>query len=164
MALPRVFLASDSPEAIREFKQKFGHTTLYTIGESSDPNLKVLASPHPYDQQEFWNRSLENRITATKGMIVDFALLSGAWAGKRDPIPEAVVCTFRCVFILCYFARLNPEYSSSAVCKLAAVVLGWDRAFGEVNRIGRTDTNAMRWIEIDLKGSVIPVWEPYELF
>jgi hypothetical protein len=31
-------------------------------------------------------------------MIVDFALLTGAWAKKGELIPEAVVCTIRQVF------------------------------------------------------------------
>jgi hypothetical protein len=53
---------------------------------------------------------------------------------------------------------------SSNVCKLAAVGLGWDRAFGKVDAMGLVDQEGKRWVEIDEQGQIRPVWHAFELF
>lgn len=53
---------------------------------------------------------------------------------------------------------------SSNICRLAAVGLGWERAFGAVDEMGYLDEKLKRWVEIDQKGQIVPVWEPFELF
>jgi hypothetical protein len=47
---------------------------------------------------------------------------------------------------------------------MAAPALGWERAFGEVNKMGRMDKKTARWVEIDEKGAVMPVWKPYDIY
>lgn len=47
---------------------------------------------------------------------------------------------------------------------MAAVGLGWDRAFGQVDSMGDIDEKHKRWIEIDQKGIVVPLWQAFELF
>lgn len=47
---------------------------------------------------------------------------------------------------------------------MAAVGLGWEAAFGEVDTMGAIDKDRNRWVEIDQNGSIIPVWFPFELF
>jgi hypothetical protein len=54
--------------------------------------------------------------------------------------------------------------SSSSVCRLSAVGLGWDRAFGNVNETGSIDEEGKGWVEIDQRDNIRPVWEPFELF
>jgi hypothetical protein len=44
-------------------------------------------------KKDFNSAPLDERIQATRGMIVDFALLSGMWSEDRDIIPAATVCT-----------------------------------------------------------------------
>ncbi len=61
--------------------------------EVQNAELKSLASPGEYFQGDFDKYDLETRIKATRGMIVDFALLSGAWIQGG---PDAIVCTVRC--------------------------------------------------------------------
>lgn len=53
---------------------------------------------------------------------------------------------------------------SSNICKLSAVGLGWDRAFGTVNDMGLMDEKTKGWVEIDNGGQIAPVWEAFELF
>jgi len=84
---------------------------------------------------------------ATRGMIVDLAMISGLWASGEDLLPQANVCSI-----------------SSNVCKLAAVGLGWDRAFGKVDDMGIVDQKGKLWVEIDEKGAIRPVWHAFELF
>jgi len=107
----------------------------------------VLASPGEYFQDNFKQLDEDVRVQATRGMIVDFAVLSGAWADDGDLIPEGTVCTV-----------------SSVVCKAAAIGLGWKRAFGEVGDMGYVDKVNMRWIDVDSKGRIIPVWEAYQAY
>jgi len=91
-----------------------------------------------------------DRVRLTKGMIVDFALLSGLWAWHDDLKPGAVICGI-----------------SSNVCKMAAVALDWDRAFGYGFRddsAGEVNQAHARWIEVDQKGDISPSWKAFQLF
>jgi len=81
-------------------------------------------------------------------MVVDLAMVSGLWADYAEDItPDAVICAL-----------------SSTVCKLSAIGLGWDKAFGTVDDMGAMDDKHKRWVEIDQRGSIVPVWLPFELF
>lgn len=51
---------------------------------------------------------------------------------------------------------------SSVVCKAAAIGLGWKRAFGEVDEMGTIDKGNMRWVDVDSKGRIVPVWEAFQ--
>jgi len=42
--------------------------------------------------------------------------------------------------------------------------MSWEKAFGDVNDMGDIDEKGKRWVDIDQKGSVVPVWRPFELF
>lgn len=53
---------------------------------------------------------------------------------------------------------------SSNVCKMVAVGLGWDKAFGKVDEMGSIDERHKGWIEIEEKGRIVPVWTAFELF
>lgn len=55
-------------------------------------------------------------------------------------------------------------FHSSSVCRLSAVGLGWDRAFGAVDDMGVIDEDGKRWVEIDNRAQIMPVWQPFELF
>jgi hypothetical protein len=57
--------------------------------------------------------------------------------------------------------------SSSNVCKMAAVALDWDLAFGYGFRdasLGEVNQEHARWIEVDEKGAISPPWRPFQLF
>ncbi|KAF8079154.1 hypothetical protein FPV67DRAFT_1616794 [Lyophyllum atratum] len=144
-----IYIASDSIAAHREIVDlTSSRYTTFSLFESAEPGLRDLASPGEYVQKEFNQMEESARIRATRGMIVDFALLSGMWTSDGDAmIPQATICTF-----------------SSNVCKLAAVGLGWDAAFGAVDSMGTIDNDHKRWVEIDQKGSIVPAWLPFELF
>lgn len=91
-----IYVASDSTAAHREVldltESRYTATSLF---QSKNPELQVLASPSEYIQAEFNQLDEAARIQATRGVIVDFALVSGAWADEGDAVPEATVCTIR---------------------------------------------------------------------
>ncbi|KAH8099442.1 hypothetical protein BXZ70DRAFT_1030725 [Cristinia sonorae] len=149
---PITYIASDSPAALKEFTNAFPTSTaVFSLDSSTDPELRGLASPREYVQSEFNQLGEEERILLTRGMIVDFALLSGLWAWEGEVVPGATVCTM-----------------SSSICKVAAVGLGWDRAFGfgdgEDHSMGDINDERKRWVEIDNKGTVSPEWKAFDLF
>ncbi|KAF9469629.1 hypothetical protein BDZ94DRAFT_1278821 [Collybia nuda] len=143
-----VYIASDVPSAQREYLElSDSRHTAFSLSQSKDSKVQALASPQEYVQKEFNELEKSQRIRATRGMIIDFALLSGLWAWKDEITPDATICTL-----------------SSNVCKLSAVGLGWKKAFGEVDKMGYIDQQQKGWVEIDQKGQIVPVWEPFELF
>lgn len=95
LAVPQVYLASDSPSAVGEFKKATGYPEVFSLSQSENPELQTLASPGEYFQKEFEKLPQAARTRATTGMLVDFAMLSGAWTKEGDLTPDAVVCTIR---------------------------------------------------------------------
>ncbi|KAI0368887.1 hypothetical protein BV20DRAFT_968676 [Pilatotrama ljubarskyi] len=149
-ASPIMWLASDSPAAAREFVASFPPATaVFSLEHSTNPELRALAPVHEYVQAEFEQESLEERIRLTKGMIVDFAMLSGFWASPGDVVPAAVVCGV-----------------GSNVCKTAALGFGFDRAFGfdgdGDHSMGNVDPERRRWVDVDVDGRITPAWQAFE--
>lgn len=106
-----VFVASDSKDAIREFKDLAPTSwTVHSLDNSSSDELRNGIYPvgAGYSQSE-WNNgkwSDQERTRYTTGMLVDFALLSGLWPAKdlynsSDIQPSAVVCTITYVPSCC---------------------------------------------------------------
>ncbi|KAF8203871.1 hypothetical protein BJ912DRAFT_1052647 [Pholiota molesta] len=143
---PVVYLATDSPEARQKFGELYEGET-FSLFDTADPALRALASPREYNQTQFDELSVQSRITATKGMLVDLALVSGLWANEKDMVPDATICAL-----------------SSTVCRLTPIGLGWERAFGKVNEMGDLDAQGKRWIDVDEKGLIVPVWQAFQLF
>jgi hypothetical protein len=74
----RIYVASDSPTAQDELiKSLHSDVSVFSLAQSKNPDLQALASPRAYVQDKFSNLELAERIRATRGMIVDFALLNG---------------------------------------------------------------------------------------
>ncbi|KAJ6469606.1 hypothetical protein C8R47DRAFT_793580 [Mycena vitilis] len=144
---PFVYIASDSPAAAQEFADSFSPDRVHSLARSKHGELRALASPGEYFQDIFMDLEEGVTVPATRGMVVDFAVLSGAWSKEGDLIPDATICAV-----------------SSVVCKLSAVGLGWKRAFGTVDDMGELDKLARRWVDVDLKGRVVPVWEALQAF
>jgi hypothetical protein len=42
--------------------------------------------------------------------------------------------------------------------------LGWEGAFGNVDEMGDIDNTRKKWIDVDLQGTELPVWQAFELF
>ncbi|KAJ7492277.1 hypothetical protein FB451DRAFT_524892 [Mycena latifolia] len=144
---PFVYIASDSPTAEKEFAASFSPERVFSLPGSRREELRVLASPGEYYHEDFKKLEEDVRVRATRGMVVDFAVLSGAWSKDGDLIPDGTVCAV-----------------SSVVCKLAAVGLGWEQAFGNVDEMGYIEREAMRWVDVDTKGRVVPVWEAFQAY
>ncbi|RXW22678.1 hypothetical protein EST38_g3189 [Candolleomyces aberdarensis] len=143
---PVVYVASDSPAAIDEFNQAY-HFSTFAISKSVHSDVRRLSSPKEYRQDTFDAFSLEERRSLTKGALIDLALVTGLWDSGRDPHLHATICSV-----------------SSNFGRLAVIGLGWDKAFGNVNKMGEIDQANKRWVDVDLKGHEIPVWEAFELF
>ncbi|KAG7099970.1 hypothetical protein E1B28_001763 [Marasmius oreades] len=141
-------IASDSPAAIHEFSEALDKQwKVFSLSQSKDPNIKALASPEQYFQNNFEKLyDTEERVNLTRGIVVDLALLSGLWSDGEIK-PQAVVCTI-----------------PSSICKISAIGFGWEGAFGQVNELGDIDQQGKRWVEIDEKSSIIPVWSAFNLF
>jgi hypothetical protein len=91
-----VYIASDSPSAEAELADVLpSNTQLLSLARCRNPELRALASPNEYVQQEFDKLESEVRVNLTRGMVIDFAMLSGMWAWNDDVIPKATVCTIR---------------------------------------------------------------------
>lgn len=91
-----VYIASDSPAASAELVKVLpSDILLFSLAQSQDPQLRTLASPREYIQHEFNKLGMEERINLTRGMIIDFALVSGMWAWNDDVVPNAIICTIR---------------------------------------------------------------------
>lgn len=100
---PLFYIASDSPAATEEFLEQLpSDIRAFSLLWSDDDELRSIASPHSYVQDEFNAMSEEERIRSTKGMVVDFALLSGLWMNEHDPDvrPYATVCGLRYGIVL----------------------------------------------------------------
>jgi hypothetical protein len=93
-----LYIATDSLSAQREFINALPSSTwVFSLSHTDNPNLRALASKKEagYVQSEFNNLRLDERVDQTRGMIVDFAMISGLWALENDIVPGATVCTIR---------------------------------------------------------------------
>ena len=114
------YVASDSLAAIEDFLEQLpNNIRVFSLGWSDDDELRLSASSRPYVQDEFNMLNEEERVRLTKGMIVDFALLSGLWMDEDGMRPYATVCGLRygscfgsCVEVLIY----GQFYRLSVVC------------------------------------------------
>jgi len=152
-----VYAASDSAKAIDELKalKRGGDRNkspwkVVSLRSSASPEIRELVYPRldGYEQNDWAGSKAmlwtdEERVRYTTGMIVDLALLSGLWQStsneSKDSIaPSAVVCGVK-----------------STICTTMALGLGFDRAFAS--------DRGLRWIDIDGKGDVEPVWQAFRL-
>ncbi|TFK26655.1 hypothetical protein FA15DRAFT_667127 [Coprinopsis marcescibilis] len=145
---PVVYIASDSPESASELESMYKGPSFH-LGKSSIQELKAIASDSEYRQNEFNELPAAKQFSLNKGAIVDLAMVTGLWDhSQSEPLMlDAAICAV-----------------SSTFCKLAAIGLGWDDAFGQVDDMGSIDNVRKRWVDLDTKGSELPVWRPFELF
>lgn len=102
---PVVYLATDSPAVYDEFSQLY-QGEFFSLFDAADPRLRPLASPGEYFQKTFNELDVHERITATRGMIVDLAIVSGLWpAEDAEIVPDAVVCALRCDYSCQSFSK-----------------------------------------------------------
>ncbi|KAJ1309847.1 hypothetical protein OPQ81_006612 [Rhizoctonia solani] len=152
---PHVYVASDDPVSLDEFTKLFsgyvyslrqwgvdgGRIRESSVTDAAE-ELAELASPSAYVQREWMNRTEEQRIRLTRGMIVEMALLSELWdddTNDEDNDLEliATACTL-----------------TSNVCKMAAIGLGWARSLG---------SDVKSWVELDNRNEIEPEWEAFEV-
>ncbi|KZT73267.1 hypothetical protein DAEQUDRAFT_808385 [Daedalea quercina L-15889] len=148
-APPIMYIAADAPEALRGYVAAFTPATAkFALDLSTNADLRALAPEHTYDPVHFREVPVGERISLTRGMLVDLALVSGLWTEDAHVVPGATVCA-----------------AGSNACELAAIGLGWERAFGDGD--GRQqhpvgDHAKRRWVplgapHIDWNGFVLPV-------
>jgi hypothetical protein len=109
---PLFYVASDSPAAVEEFLGELpSNVRLTSLGWSNNERLQTIASPRPYVQEEFNALTEEERTRLTKGMIVDFALLTGLWIQEDDPDvrPYATVCGLRYGAVVWWFCHQETD-------------------------------------------------------
>lgn len=114
---PLFYVASDSPAAVEDFLDQLPRNVVVTsLAWSEDEELRAIASPRSYVQEEFNMLGEEERILLTKGMIVDFALLTGLWREEHDPEvqPYATVCGIRYAASLECFGGIDADRQRTA--------------------------------------------------
>ena len=90
-----IYLASDDPSVSREVAQKLGVKGVLSLSSSKDPHVRALASPRVYVQGEFNVLPEKDRIQQTKGIVVEFAMLSSMWSVPTEVSLDTVVCGMR---------------------------------------------------------------------
>jgi len=90
-----VYIASDSPQDIEALSKVYKGPS-FSLSVSNNPLLRDIASRNAYFQVEFNNLPFEERHRATKGALVDLALVTGLWASREEPHLDTVICTARC--------------------------------------------------------------------
>ena len=93
-ANPVVYFASDSSAAEQQFSKLYDGP-IFSLFATKHPRLRALASPREYYQNTFNELDIEYRVLATRGMVVDLAMVSGLWASGEDLLPRANVCSIR---------------------------------------------------------------------
>ena len=93
-ANPVVYFASDSTAAEQQFSKLYDGP-IFSLFGTTHPRLRALASPREYYQNTFNELDIEYRVLATRGMVVDLAMVSGLWASGRDLLPQANICAIR---------------------------------------------------------------------
>ncbi|KAI0347827.1 hypothetical protein BDW22DRAFT_1349892 [Trametopsis cervina] len=149
---PVAYIASDSHSGAHEFISAFPPSTaIFSLDSSTNADLRALAPQREYVQAEFNELDESERIRLTRGMIVDLAMLSGLWSWPGEVVPGATICTL-----------------TSNVCKISAIGLGWNRAWGyedgQEDERGVPNPDKKRWVEIDNKGAIAPEWTAFEVF
>jgi hypothetical protein len=92
---PAVYLASDSPDSIKEFASLV-QGPLFTLRDSKLPDLKSIASDEEYLQKSFVLLPAKKRLSLTRGALVDLAMISGLWDSEREAmLLDATVCGVR---------------------------------------------------------------------
>lgn len=162
-----VYIASDDPAAYDDAKMLLPpETQALSLADSAAPPLRAIASDEVYDHEKFGALEEDVRVSLTKGMIVDFAMLSGMWPeeGQNLPTPRAVVCGIKYAYrYLSDRAELTTMYSSN-ICRGVALGYGFVHGFGHMGEQGEIDQAKARWIDVDQKGSIVPEWMAFELF
>ena len=172
-APPIAYVASDSHAVAEEFISALpSSSAVFSLASSTDPTLRALVPQQPYVQEEFNNMDEQDRITLTRGMVVDLAMLTGLWAWEGDVVPGATICTLRSVIWVMHSTRIlitiHIPRNSSNICRVSAIGLGWERAFGyddgENHDDGNINDERKRWIDLDNRGIVSPMWQAFEVF
>lgn len=89
----RIWVASDANAAIGQFAEMLPENLEpLSLHSGSDERLKALSPSKPYNQSTWNVIPAEARVLETRGVIVDFALFSGAWSRETERTPEAVIC------------------------------------------------------------------------
>ncbi len=96
-----VWVASDSINAVDEFSSRAPDIDVFSLGRSSHRELRSCSPISEYNQSTWNELPIEQRVLETRGMIVDLAMLAGAWSADSlgSWAPEASICAlFVCRF------------------------------------------------------------------
>lgn len=167
-APPVAYVATGSPEALRAYVAAHPPATAtFALDLSTNPELRALAPEHAYDDADFREVPIGERVSLTRGVIVDLALMSGLWEEDGFVVPGAAICVAGCVDLFLFghtLADANVCVSSNA-CELAAVGLGWERAFA-LDDSQHIDYHSRRWVplgsqNVEWKGFQLPVHKDF---
>lgn len=98
-----VYIASDSPSAQSELIDALPSSTpILSLAQSGLRELNEVASHKEYVQEEFNGLGDADRVSLTRGAVVDFAMISGMWFTADQPVPRATICTLTYVGRILY--------------------------------------------------------------
>lgn len=93
---PNVYVGTDSYAALQDYiSLSATPNNVWGLHISDNRSWKFMANPHGYVQRVFEGRKVrpEERKRWTQGMILDFAMISGAWLREGERGPLATLCT-----------------------------------------------------------------------
>lgn len=144
---PNVYVASDTPLIMDALLDMVPDWSLFHLSQSTPKELSLIAHPHEYSQRHFHAHVKSERVSYTRGQVIDMHFLGGGWAARptngigsisEADQPLATICTV-----------------SSNICQFAALQLGWHEAFekGRFINIDLPLTRSWTGIEIPKAGS-----------
>lgn len=93
---PTVYVASDSYAAFQDhLALSLSPDNVWGLHIAGETKWKYMASPQGYVQRVFEGRKTrsEERKRWTQGVVLDFAMISGAWLEEGEKGPVGTICT-----------------------------------------------------------------------
>jgi hypothetical protein len=88
-----VWIASDDAATAKQYSEMLPEGfDAFSLGSLKNRELQSLTPSQPYNLSTWNGLDREARVRETRGVIIDFAVISGAWDSVGS-FPEAVICT-----------------------------------------------------------------------
>ena len=126
-APPVTYVATGSPEALRAYVAAHPPATAtFALDLSTNQELRALAPEHAYDDANFREVPIGERVSLTRGVIVDLALMSGLWEEDGFVVPGAAICVAGCVVPFIFRPMpANGNVYASAQTRVNLLPLAW---------------------------------------
>ena len=125
-APPVAYVATGAPEALRGYVAAHPPATAtFALDLSTNSELRALAPKHAFDDANFREVPIGERVSLTRSVIVDLALMAGLWEEDGFVVPGATICLAGCVVpLLSGFALPDASVHASVRTSVSLLLLG----------------------------------------